>query len=147
MALLRWSLPFSVLSWIQLYVLWDNSGSGLVQTSKNKPSHEKYCESHGSKNNKCLHCVCVHFRHTFRRQNVKEEPREMPALPRTSENMIRQEEQFFSRRVSPCTLLLFGTNFCSTVERWHWLKLEVGPVQLLLPTSPSPRLVYLSGTS
>lgn len=37
-------------------------------------------------------------RHTFRRQNVKEEPREMPALPRTSENMIRQEEQFFSRR-------------------------------------------------
>ncbi|XP_040104733.1 phospholipase D1 isoform X2 [Oryx dammah] len=37
-------------------------------------------------------------RHTFRRQNVKEEPREMPTLPRTSENMIRQEEQFFSRR-------------------------------------------------
>uniref|UniRef100_A0A8B9WHC5 Phospholipase n=1 Tax=Bos mutus grunniens TaxID=30521 RepID=A0A8B9WHC5_BOSMU len=37
-------------------------------------------------------------RHTFRRQNVKEEPREMPALPRTSENMIQQEEQFFSRR-------------------------------------------------
>ena len=52
-------------------------------------------------------CVCVHFRHTFRRQNVKEEPREMPALPRTSENMIRQEEQFFSRRVSAFTLLLF----------------------------------------
>ncbi|XP_039092444.1 phospholipase D1 isoform X2 [Hyaena hyaena] len=36
-------------------------------------------------------------RHTFRRQNVKEEPREMPSLPRSSENMIR-EEQFFSRR-------------------------------------------------
>ncbi|KAK2503908.1 hypothetical protein MC885_014040 [Smutsia gigantea] len=36
-------------------------------------------------------------RHTFRRQNVKEEPREMPALPRSSENMIR-EEQFFGRR-------------------------------------------------
>ncbi|XP_029795735.1 phospholipase D1 isoform X3 [Suricata suricatta] len=36
-------------------------------------------------------------RHTFRRQNVKEEPRDMPSLPRSSENMIR-EEQFFSRR-------------------------------------------------
>ncbi|XP_036611181.1 phospholipase D1 isoform X1 [Trichosurus vulpecula] len=37
-------------------------------------------------------------RHTFRRQNVKgEEPRAMPSLPRTSENMIR-EEQFSSRR-------------------------------------------------
>ncbi|XP_074184022.1 phospholipase D1 isoform X7 [Rhinolophus sinicus] len=36
-------------------------------------------------------------RHTFRRQNVKEEPREMPSLPRTSENMIR-EEHFFGRR-------------------------------------------------
>uniref|UniRef100_A0A8C9K4J4 Phospholipase n=1 Tax=Panthera tigris altaica TaxID=74533 RepID=A0A8C9K4J4_PANTA len=36
-------------------------------------------------------------RHTFRRQNVKEEPREMPSLPRSSENMIR-EEQFFGRR-------------------------------------------------
>ncbi|XP_066890117.1 phospholipase D1 isoform X2 [Kogia breviceps] len=36
-------------------------------------------------------------RHTFRRQNVKEEPREMPSLPRSSENMI-QEEQFFGRR-------------------------------------------------
>ncbi|KAM4887513.1 phospholipase D1 isoform 2-T3 [Thomomys bottae] len=37
-------------------------------------------------------------RHTFRRQNVKgEEPREMPSLPRSSENEIR-EEQFFSRR-------------------------------------------------
>ncbi|XP_045053913.2 phospholipase D1 isoform X1 [Desmodus rotundus] len=36
-------------------------------------------------------------RHTFRRQNVKEEPREMPSLPRTSENMIK-EEQFFGRR-------------------------------------------------
>ncbi|XP_074047028.1 phospholipase D1 isoform X2 [Macrotis lagotis] len=37
-------------------------------------------------------------RHTFRRQNVKgEEPRSMPSLPRTSENMVR-EEQFSSRR-------------------------------------------------
>ncbi|XP_007464776.1 PREDICTED: phospholipase D1 isoform X2 [Lipotes vexillifer] len=36
-------------------------------------------------------------RHTFRRQNVKEEPREMPSLPRSSESMI-QEEQFFGRR-------------------------------------------------
>ncbi|XP_027731637.1 phospholipase D1 isoform X1 [Vombatus ursinus] len=37
-------------------------------------------------------------RHTFRRQNVKgEEPRAMPSLPRTSENMVR-EEQFSSRR-------------------------------------------------
>ncbi|KAM5293204.1 phospholipase D1 isoform 2-T2 [Ctenodactylus gundi] len=37
-------------------------------------------------------------RHTFRRQNVKrEEPREMPSLPRSSENMVL-EEQFFSRR-------------------------------------------------
>uniref|UniRef100_A0A9L0SL34 Phospholipase n=2 Tax=Equus TaxID=9789 RepID=A0A9L0SL34_HORSE len=36
-------------------------------------------------------------RHTFRRQNVKEEPRDMPSLPRSSENMVR-EEQFFSRR-------------------------------------------------
>ncbi|XP_064348871.1 phospholipase D1 isoform X4 [Camelus dromedarius] len=36
-------------------------------------------------------------RHTFRRQNVKEEPREMPSLPRSSENMI-QEEQFFGKR-------------------------------------------------
>uniref|UniRef100_A0A6I8NTK7 Phospholipase n=1 Tax=Ornithorhynchus anatinus TaxID=9258 RepID=A0A6I8NTK7_ORNAN len=37
-------------------------------------------------------------RHTVRRQNVKgEEPREMPSLPQTSENMIR-EEQFSSRR-------------------------------------------------
>ncbi|XP_077925368.1 phospholipase D1 isoform X2 [Halichoerus grypus] len=36
-------------------------------------------------------------RHTFRRQNVKEEPREMPSLPRSSENMIK-EEQFFGRR-------------------------------------------------
>ncbi|XP_053428704.1 phospholipase D1 isoform X2 [Nycticebus coucang] len=37
-------------------------------------------------------------RHTFRRQNVKgEEPREMPSLPRSSENRIR-EEQFFGRR-------------------------------------------------
>ncbi|GAB1300552.1 Phospholipase [Apodemus speciosus] len=35
--------------------------------------------------------------HTFRRQNVKEEPREMPSLPRSSENAI-QEEQFFGRR-------------------------------------------------
>ncbi|XP_043854121.1 LOW QUALITY PROTEIN: phospholipase D1 [Dromiciops gliroides] len=39
-----------------------------------------------------------HQRHTFRRQNVKgEEPRAMPSLPRTSENMVR-EEQFSSRR-------------------------------------------------
>uniref|UniRef100_A0A7N5KCL6 Phospholipase n=1 Tax=Ailuropoda melanoleuca TaxID=9646 RepID=A0A7N5KCL6_AILME len=37
------------------------------------------------------------IRHTFRRQNVKEEPREMPSLPRSSENMIG-EEQFFGRR-------------------------------------------------
>ncbi|XP_006910898.1 phospholipase D1 isoform X4 [Pteropus alecto] len=36
-------------------------------------------------------------RHTFRRQNVKEEPREMPSLPSSSENTIR-EEQFFGRR-------------------------------------------------
>lgn len=36
-------------------------------------------------------------RHTFRRQNVKEEPRQMPSLPRTSENMIK-EEQFLGRR-------------------------------------------------
>ncbi|XP_004704138.1 phospholipase D1 isoform X2 [Echinops telfairi] len=37
-------------------------------------------------------------RHTFRRQHVKgEEPREMPSLPRSSENRIR-EEQFFGRR-------------------------------------------------
>ncbi|XP_075403142.1 phospholipase D1 [Tenrec ecaudatus] len=37
-------------------------------------------------------------RHTFRRQNVKgEEPREMPSLPRSSENGIR-EEQFYGRR-------------------------------------------------
>uniref|UniRef100_A0A8C6W784 Phospholipase n=1 Tax=Nannospalax galili TaxID=1026970 RepID=A0A8C6W784_NANGA len=36
-------------------------------------------------------------RHTFRRQNVKEEPREMPSLPRSSENMNR-EEQCFGRR-------------------------------------------------
>uniref|UniRef100_A0A8C3WKT9 Phospholipase n=1 Tax=Catagonus wagneri TaxID=51154 RepID=A0A8C3WKT9_9CETA len=36
-------------------------------------------------------------RHTYRRQNVKEEPREMPSLPHSSENMIR-EEQFFGRR-------------------------------------------------
>ncbi|KAL2804686.1 phospholipase D1 isoform b [Daubentonia madagascariensis] len=37
-------------------------------------------------------------RHTFRRQNVKgEEPRDMPSLPRSSENQIR-EEQFFGRR-------------------------------------------------
>ncbi|KAM9035960.1 phospholipase D1 isoform X2 [Sarcophilus harrisii] len=37
-------------------------------------------------------------RHTFRRQNVKgEEPRAMPSLPRTSENMVR-EEQLSSRR-------------------------------------------------
>ncbi|KAM8770749.1 phospholipase D1 isoform 3-T4 [Rhynchonycteris naso] len=36
-------------------------------------------------------------RHTFRRQNVKEEPREMPSLPRSSENTIK-EEQFFGRR-------------------------------------------------
>nr|XP_020032464.1 phospholipase D1 [Castor canadensis] len=37
-------------------------------------------------------------RHTFRRQNVKgEEPQEMPSLPRSSENRIR-EEQFFGRR-------------------------------------------------
>ncbi|XP_058517087.1 phospholipase D1 isoform X1 [Ochotona princeps] len=36
-------------------------------------------------------------RHTFRRQNVKgEEPRNMPSLPRTSEDM--REEQFFGRR-------------------------------------------------
>ncbi|KAJ8797734.1 hypothetical protein J1605_017160 [Eschrichtius robustus] len=42
-------------------------------------------------------CVSLCFRHTFRRQNVKEEPREMPSLPRSSENMI-QEEQFFGRR-------------------------------------------------
>ncbi|XP_037696570.1 phospholipase D1 isoform X2 [Choloepus didactylus] len=36
-------------------------------------------------------------RHTFRRQNVREEPREMPSLPRSSENMIK-EEQFLGRR-------------------------------------------------
>lgn len=36
MALLG-SLPCSVLSWMQFYVLWDKSGSGLVQTSKNSP--------------------------------------------------------------------------------------------------------------
>lgn len=36
-------------------------------------------------------------RHTFRRQNVREEPREMPSLPRSSENAIK-EEQFFGRR-------------------------------------------------
>ncbi|XP_048203075.1 phospholipase D1 isoform X2 [Perognathus longimembris pacificus] len=37
-------------------------------------------------------------RHTFRRQNVKgERPHEMPSLPRSSENGIR-EEHFFSRR-------------------------------------------------
>ncbi|XP_036074459.1 phospholipase D1 isoform X3 [Rousettus aegyptiacus] len=36
-------------------------------------------------------------RHTVRRQNVKEEPREMPSLPSSSENTIR-EEQFFGRR-------------------------------------------------
>uniref|UniRef100_A0A5F4W3A0 Phospholipase n=2 Tax=Callithrix jacchus TaxID=9483 RepID=A0A5F4W3A0_CALJA len=36
-------------------------------------------------------------RHTFRRQNVREEPREMPSLPRSSENMMR-EEQFLGRR-------------------------------------------------
>ncbi|XP_004675021.1 PREDICTED: phospholipase D1 isoform X2 [Condylura cristata] len=37
-------------------------------------------------------------RHTFRRQNVKgEEPREMPSLPRSSENRDR-EEQFYSKR-------------------------------------------------
>uniref|UniRef100_A0A8C2YRK8 Phospholipase n=2 Tax=Chinchilla lanigera TaxID=34839 RepID=A0A8C2YRK8_CHILA len=37
-------------------------------------------------------------RHTFRRQNVKgEEPRQMPSLPSSHENMI-QEEQFFGRR-------------------------------------------------
>ncbi|XP_006861903.1 PREDICTED: phospholipase D1 isoform X2 [Chrysochloris asiatica] len=37
-------------------------------------------------------------RHTFRRQNVKgEEPRDMPSLPRSSENRIR-EEQFLGRR-------------------------------------------------
>ncbi|XP_020836088.1 phospholipase D1 isoform X2 [Phascolarctos cinereus] len=37
-------------------------------------------------------------RHTFRRQHVKgEEPRAMPSLPWTSENMVR-EEQFSSRR-------------------------------------------------
>lgn len=37
-------------------------------------------------------------RHTFRRQNVKrEEPREMPSLPSSHENTIR-EEQFFGRR-------------------------------------------------
>ncbi|XP_040858866.1 phospholipase D1 isoform X2 [Ochotona curzoniae] len=36
-------------------------------------------------------------RHTFRRQNVKgEEPRNMPSLPRTSEDM--REEQYFGRR-------------------------------------------------
>ncbi|XP_074047029.1 phospholipase D1-like [Macrotis lagotis] len=45
-------------------------------------------------------------RHTFRRQNVKgEEPRSMPSLPRTSENMVR-EEQFSSRRVSPSPSLV-----------------------------------------
>lgn len=36
-------------------------------------------------------------RHTVRRQNVKEEPREMPSLPSSSENTIR-EEQYFGRR-------------------------------------------------
>ncbi|ELK29948.1 Phospholipase D1 [Myotis davidii] len=36
-------------------------------------------------------------RHTFRRQNVKEEPREMPSLPRSSENTMK-EEQFLGRR-------------------------------------------------
>ncbi|KAG8511475.1 Phospholipase D1 [Galemys pyrenaicus] len=37
-------------------------------------------------------------RHTFRRQNVKgEEPREMPSLPRSSENRDR-EEQFYGKR-------------------------------------------------
>lgn len=36
-------------------------------------------------------------RHTVRRQNVKEEPREMPSLPSSSENTMR-EEQFFGRR-------------------------------------------------
>ncbi|XP_036098595.1 phospholipase D1 isoform X4 [Molossus molossus] len=36
-------------------------------------------------------------RHTFRRQNVREEPREMPSLPRSSENTMK-EEQFFGRR-------------------------------------------------
>ncbi|XP_007517979.1 phospholipase D1 isoform X2 [Erinaceus europaeus] len=36
-------------------------------------------------------------RHTFRRQHVKEEPREMPSLPRASENMNR-EEQFLGKR-------------------------------------------------
>ncbi|XP_023593696.1 phospholipase D1 isoform X2 [Trichechus manatus latirostris] len=37
-------------------------------------------------------------RHTFRRQNVKgEEPREMPSLPRSSENRIR-EENFLGKR-------------------------------------------------
>uniref|UniRef100_A0A8C0JUM5 Phospholipase n=1 Tax=Canis lupus dingo TaxID=286419 RepID=A0A8C0JUM5_CANLU len=53
-------------------------------------------------------------RHTFRRQNVKEEPREMPSLPRSSENMIR-EEQFFGRRVRLSGLLLFRI-FCSATE-------------------------------
>lgn len=61
------------------------------------------------------------FRHTFRRQNVKEEPREMPSLPRSSENMIR-EEQFFGRRVSPSSLLLFRVEFCSSVETWRLLR-------------------------
>jgi hypothetical protein len=69
-------------------------------------------------------CVCICFRHTFRRQNVKgEEPQEMPSLPRSSENRIR-EEQFFGRRVSPCTVLLLGTQVHSTVM-WHLMRAGV----------------------
>lgn len=64
-------------------------------------------------NNVCIVCVCacVCFRHTVRRQNVKEEPREMPSLPSSSENTIR-EEQFFGRRVSPSL-------FCCSEHHLH----------------------------
>lgn len=37
-------------------------------------------------------------RHTFRRQNVKEEPREMPSLPRSSENTVREEQSLGRRK-------------------------------------------------
>lgn len=37
-------------------------------------------------------------RHTFRRQNVKEEPREMPSLPRSSENLVREEQSLGRRK-------------------------------------------------
>ncbi|KAH0511101.1 Phospholipase D1 [Microtus ochrogaster] len=69
-------------------------------------------------------------RHTFRRQNVKEEPREMPSLPRSSENAI-QEEQFFGRRLG-CLRLLQLCKLLRTGERQQ--SLEYLGLSLPIPT-------------